>query len=1171
MQAILALIPCFCNMGSMSGGGTMRAQCHGWKQWLSCRFLGSLVWLMMAAALASAASAPMPLGTGTSADFAFVEPQFETISDPEWIDNQIVTALAQDARGLIWIGTQNGLLRYDGYRFRRFAHNIASPTSIASDFVQSLCAGKDGRLWIGSLNDGVSVFDPASEQFENFHHVPDEAGSLGAGRISALLEDANGGIWIATDQGLDYLPPQAQTPAKTFTHFRHDPARPDSLLDDKVRSLAWDKQGRLWVGSNNGLQRLMADGKRFETISSGQNVQILFVAQDGKLWLGTRLHGAAWLAVDAPGAVDVPRAVGKPHWLALDKLSHPWVLGIAQVAGGQVWLATYGGGINIVAPDDGRVLQQLRHEPTLPGSLAHDTLKPLMLDRAGWLWVGSWGAGLQRTNANNTTLRLLRHSPARPAGLSYPDIGSILELANGQLLFGSNGNGIDVFDRKKGLVGGYRKGQPGQVGMLPDATVLAVAQTRDGSVWAGTEQGGVVRQLAGSQSWEVVPGLPGQSVSKFLLGQDGVLWAGTDRGLARLQTAASGAPHFEAIPADDGKPMRATIWALAEDRQGNLWVGSSTGLWLLQAGTRGLSAMPAEPKKPDGLISDSITSLLVDKDDRLWLVTGKGLERLLHRAGKQATFEHVSAMVGYAGTSFGGNLMQDKVGRIWTSEAVIDPLTMRMTRVSRADGMDAGACWNGSYAQSRDGLMFFGCTKGVVIINPALFKPWDYAPPLVLLALKVNDRYQSPGALAMPPQAGKAPAALTLTPGKRSFALEFAALDYSDPRKNRYQYRLQGYDPDWIETDTDHRSANYGNLPPGEYTLQVRGSNRLGQWSGHELAIPIKVLPAWWQHWWFRLLAVLLLAGMAHAAYRWRLMQMRSQALAEARALRKLVSERTRDIKLAHDELALAHQHLQQTQAQLVQAEKMASLGGLVAGIAHAINTPLGTALVAISGVAKILQGLKSVADSNALSKKQLDADLSEALEYADLAQRSSSRAGDLVGSFKLVAVGADEEQSVDIDLARFLPASASLLRTQLEQQGCTLEISVPPGLYIHLVPDALQQALNPVFANVRDHAFADGRIGLLRLLARREENGDVLIELQDNGHGIAPDDLPKVFDPFFTTRSGAWGHVGLGLHVAFNHVTQRLKGSIRIASSLGQGTTVTIVLGKHFQKSPSG
>jgi ligand-binding sensor domain-containing protein len=803
-----------------------------YRQWLV--FL-LIAWLPLALLAADAGTPPaLPALSLTPArDFAYTEPEFESLRDTESIDGRSITALAQDARGLIWIGTQAGLVRYDGYRFRKFIPNAADPLSLAGYFISSLLVTKDGRLWVGTLSDGISVFDPASERFEHFRHDEKAPHSVGGGRIWALAnDDQRGGMWIANDQGLDFLP----TGSKRFVHFRHN-TDPHSLMEGRVRSLLLDKTGRLWVGGGNSLQRMNKDGKHFETVVSDKEIQTLFQAQDGKLWLGTRSHGAAWLV---PGAAS-PQA----SWLPLAQLSHPWITGIEQVESGQILLATYGGGIIMVAASDGQVMQTLRHDPALAASLVADTLGPLLQDRAGSLWVGTWGRGLQRMNTDNAVRRLLRHSPNRPNGLSRPDVRIMLELADGRLLIGNRGNGIDIFDRQRGLIGGYRADQ-GRTGALPDATIYALAQSRDGSIWAGTQLAGVVRQLAGQTAWVPVPGLPNKKVNKLFASRDGSVWAGTDRGVARwrpsgqapLSAGQENPPaRFEILMDEQGKAMETAVSALAEDGQGRIWIGTNNGLWLYEPGAKGPIRIQTEPKQADGLISDFILCLLVDSHDRLWVATDKRLERLKSLNGNHARFEHGGNRLDMVQ---GGSLLEDQQGRIWTELSVINPEKMTLPPLPFDPG-ELGAHPITSYAKTRDGLLLFGGTEGMAIIDPARFKAYEYAPPLAVTELKINGKAVAPASLVNPlinplinPLAQTRPdtqanaaASLTLTPDQRNFSIEFAALDYSEPKKNRYQYRLQGYEKDWISTDADNRSATYGNLWPGLYTLQVRGSNRL--------------------------------------------------------------------------------------------------------------------------------------------------------------------------------------------------------------------------------------------------------------------------------------------------------------------------------------------------------
>ena len=877
-----------------------------------------LCWLTGTAA--GLALPPLPgQQAGGLKEFAFAQPFFEAIGEGDMIPEGIVTALVQDSKGMLWIGTQIGLLRFDGYRFRKFLANPDEPNSLVDNHINRLWLAPDGRLWIGSATNGLSVYDPHLDRFTNFHPDHSRPDALSGQEISALTGDADGGIWVGTrEDGLNYLAPGASG----FRHFRHVAGDPASLLDDRVRSLLVDSKGQLWVGGVNGLQRLLRSKAAFEQIASdpldpaslaGQTVRTLFEAHDGKLWLGTNANGVAWLDMkqevqnqqrnqqaNQPQSQQPETVPGKlllhrpPRQDPLsERLAHSIITTIAQPEPDQIWLGQRNGGIVILHAGDGRVLQHFAHDSSVASSLALDTVTSLLHDKSGLLWIGTLGGGLQRLNLRNHAFRMLRYSPTRHDSLSHANILSVLELDNGQLLVGTDGNGIDILDRKQGLIGGYRV-QPGKPGSLADASIFSMVQTTDGTIWAGSQRNGLQRLASGSKIWQtfgLAQGLPDNRISRLLAGRDGELWVGTDRGLARWQ---AGRARFETFVGKDGSSMHSPVHALAEDRAGRLWIGTSEGLWLREPGNPALQSIVHERSRPASLAANSVSGLLFDSRGQLWVDTAQGLDRLQQWDGKQAEFEHISAKSGVPGLIFDGNMLEDKRGRIWSHRMLFDPKLRRFYPVTKADGFFIGTSWTGSYGTTRDGLLLFGGTQGLGIVAPELFEPWDYQPPVVASELKIDGVGQPLGRLL--PE-------LRLQPGQRNFVVEFAALDYSAPQKSRYAYRLQGYDRDWIQSDAEHRNAGYGNLWPGNYVLQVRGTNRNGEWSLQQLEIPIRVLPLLWQTNWFMALLLVLLCSLIALAWRWRISRMRQRARAtqsrlraEALSLQQMVQSRTADI-----------------------------------------------------------------------------------------------------------------------------------------------------------------------------------------------------------------------------------------------------------------------------------
>jgi signal transduction histidine kinase/ligand-binding sensor domain-containing protein len=861
------------------------------KPWKTCLFCA----LLFCVDGVSSAQQKQTVRT-SSFNSSLVPPQFEQVGDLESIPFNIVTAFAQGKNSLLWVGSQGGLLRYDGYRFRKFAHSADNPDSLSDNFVTALHAAPDGRIWVGSAGDGLSVFDPETERFRHFKHDIKQGASLSDGRVWAIVGDAIGGIWVATNSGLDYLP----AGKKEFKHFKHSNTNKLSLLDNRVYSLLIDRNKRLWVGTAQGLQRISADGENFDMVASeaadndslfGQEIQALFEARDGKVWLGTRKQGAAW--IDPSSSLRLHRVRSN----TLGGNVFGFVFGIAQPHENEIWLATYGGGINVVSSSDGEILYTLKHDPELKNSLAFDMLKVLFLDRSGLLWVGTWGGGLQRYNAQNSMTSVLRSSTMQTKGLSNSDVLSLFELKNRKLLFGSS-NGIDIFDRQLGLVGEFRNGGRGGVG-LPNDRFSALSQTRDGSIWAGTMINGARRLRPGSQTWETLPGLPGAQVRRFLQSADGNLWVATNNGVAVLK---EGAFQFEALTNEDGGTINSNVYALAEDDSARIWIGTENGLWMKPAQSNKLIHILHEPKIQESLGSNFVIGLLFDDRQRLWVATNKGLDRLVRIDGAIAAFDHVSNKFGQKGKNYGGNLAMDQHGRIWTEKIVLDAHESQMREFSKADMLDGDTFWFGSYAKTHDGLFLVGGRDGVTVINPEALQPWTYQAPLVMTELKINGVTASYGGVKLSilePASDDSSNSLVLRSEQRQFSIEFSALDYSAPKQNRYRYQLVGYDKTWIEVDADNRHADYGNLWPKQYSLRVQGSNRVGEWSANELIIPLQVLPAFWQTWWWYSCIALLSIGTLLGFYRLRVKALR----ATQRSLEHEVGVRTRDV-VAQSELA---------------------------------------------------------------------------------------------------------------------------------------------------------------------------------------------------------------------------------------------------------------------------
>jgi len=838
-----------------------------------------------------------------------LEPRFASVG-VGIIPRYVVPTVAQDRAGFLWIATGDGLVRYDGYRFRVQERDSPDPAARTLGWIRALLGGSDGRLWIGTEWDGLAVYDPLSERVTPCLGDRDRDGSVKP-TIRALAEDGAGGIWVGSEGGgLERVGSDCASSA----NYRHS-QQAGSLPDDRVSALLIDRRGTLWVGTWSGLSRRLPGSDHFEAVFSnhdpgaganlaGRLVQALFEASDGRLWVGTQQGELA--------IIDPVSGEGLLLEQAAETAGSSAVSSFVEVPGGPLWVGR-SSGIEVRDPRDGRFLQRLQHDPRRPAGLSGNEVTSLLLDHSGVIWVAGFGVGLQRHDSNNRSLWLRSADLQANSPFSSSDVRSLLQIDNGEIWVATHQGGVTVMDVQLRAIGALQVRSAGEaVATSPAAKqapppfrVTAMVQAGDGTVWLGTDA--ELYQFGSDGHRRQLRRLPhaGGPTTRLLAGHDGSLWVGTMDGLFRLRP---GVEQVVRVARQGGQVLYAEISAIAEGPDGDLWVGSSKGLFRVAAGERELRRVEAEAGAE--LANPSVIGLLFDRQQTLWLDTAvTGLHRMRSWDGQRASFERISQRHGVVSRPFGANLISDARGRIWTHMYVYDPASDRLHELTAADGADLGTGWFYSYARTHDGRLLFGGSRGILVVRPERFDASVYAPPLLVSELSINGQRVSAGGIL---------AGLTLAPEQRSFSLTFSALDYSDPGRLRYAYQLQGFDPDWIDSSADSRLASYSNLDPGDYVLRVRASNRSGAWSPHELAIKVRVMPAWWQSWWFQLLVLSLLVAMVNALVR---LRTRSLRLRQGE-LKRMVRERTAELET----LALA---LQRESAALEESSLTDPLTGL--------------------------------------------------------------------------------------------------------------------------------------------------------------------------------------------------------------------------------------------------
>jgi diguanylate cyclase (GGDEF)-like protein len=806
------------------------------------------------------------------------------VRDNELPNAAIPTSATQDGDGFLWIGSQNGLARWDGYHFRIYRANPGKNDALPDNFIQTLLTDARGVLWIGTSSGGLARYDREHERF-----VVYPVGPTGLSHVSvrAIADDGSGGVWVATEAGLDHV----IAGSEAIGHLRHSDDDPTSLPDNRVRGLLRDRHGTLWVGTATALARLDKGSNRFERVplpaAPGKVPSPWSFLEDtaGRIWVGTFRQGAYVIDSHTSGA----RAVQESD-AAHSTLQNEGVSAIVEVVPGQVWLGTLGQGIVAVDVASSQT-RRIRRDLTQPASLPDDSIQGMFKDRSGLIWICS-DRSISRHDPSHPAVMTVFGASSRPDSISDSDVDAILPMSDGKVWLGLGSKGIDIIDPVVGArVASLRPDPLRPQDALPKDYINAFAASDGSDVYVGTELGLYrVDRAAHAATRVTIPQRDPAAQVWALLLDNNVLWVGGFDGLWAVQLDGAKSPaHAEAV--SGLTDQRITTIARGE---GNwLWVGTKNGLNRLDLRTHAIERILPEPANPTALAAGYITSLLTDSRGRLWIATfGGGVNVLEPRAADgKPKFTRLGISRGLNNDN-ADKLLEDSKHNIWVSTddglAVIDEQTLAIRTLRRAEGLPISSYWVGSGAATAQGEMLFGGVGGLTVVRPSQLNRWTYQPSVVTTDIRIGGK-----------SVIDASAPLQIKPGANSIAVEFAALDYSAPERNRYAYRLDGFDSAWIDTEASHRVAAYTNLPPGDFTLRLRGSNRDGLWSETTMSLPIHVLPDWYQTMTFRIAVTLLAFALVAALVQGRTVYLRRSQ----RDLERQVVERTAELRESQRQL----------------------------------------------------------------------------------------------------------------------------------------------------------------------------------------------------------------------------------------------------------------------------
>jgi signal transduction histidine kinase/ligand-binding sensor domain-containing protein/DNA-binding response OmpR family regulator len=1119
--------------------------------WLAapCRLqILRLVWLcLFVALLGSAPAAGVAEGRQRAPDPPALraDAAFSQLTTEHGLSNLRITAILQDRAGFIWLGTTNGLNRYDGYSMLTYSHDPANPHSLSGSYVHALYEDRAGTLWVGTRS-GLNAFDRQSERFTRYQHDPSNPHSLSDNAVQALFEDSRGMLWVGTRRGLARFDPMR----KGFSHYRHDPADPQSLSHDGVWALAEDVRGGLWIGTFGGglnhldpasgrITRYQHDPDNPESLSNNQ-VWDLLVDRSGTLWVATLGGGLNRFDPARRSFSHYRHEPAKP-----DSLSSDMVDCLFEDASGALWVGTYGGGLSVLDAER-RSWVVLRQDPTKPQSLNNDTITHITADRSHLVWIGTAGGGANVYNPQQQAFSIYRHDPQGAATLASDKVTAVYEDATGALWVGTRDRGLSRLDRRSRQVRHYPP-DPKDPGALGHPLISAIQSDPTGALWIGT-YGGVYRLDPARNTFTAYrhnaddpQSLSNNTVTALHLDRSGTLWVGTDDGLNRYNRETDTFTTYRHDAADPQSLSDEGVWALAEDRRGNLWIGTfGGGLNRLNPATGEITQYRHDPQRPESLGDDDISDLHVDRDGVLWIGTySSGLDRFDETSG---TFVHYRERDGLLSDKIVSIIEDDEAGdraagNLWLATgrgiAKLDRDRRTFHAYGPVDGLPLTEYTRGHLA-APGGELLIGSETGLIAFDPATVQNDSYLPPVVFTNFLLSNKPVPIGDGSPLQQAIDQTNTIRLTYADRVISFEFAALSFRAPHQNLYRYRLEGFDPEWIEVDATRRLVTYTNLDPGSYVFRVSGANADGVWNEAGRAITLIITPPWWATWWFRSLAVLLVVMSATMLYLWRVGSLQAQR----RRLEQLVEARTAELAAAKNQAEAANQ-----------AKSL-----FLATMSHELRTPLSV----------ILGFTQLMARSRGLPAGQ----------HGHLAaiQRNGEHLLELINSIldlAKVEAGRATLDETTVDLALLIDDLEPLFRQPAADKGLLLCIERDPSVPRYVRADAIK--LRQLLFNLLGNAVKFTETGSVTLRVGRvdedsrpaaEDRSAIVFEIEDTGPGIAPEEQERIFEAFAQAGVGAQRREGTGLGLAISQQFVRLMGgTLGVASSPGHGSRFIVRL----------
>ncbi len=1064
---------------------------------------------------------------------------FSHLSIKDGLSQNTVNDILQDFKGFIWIGTNDGLNRYNGYEFEIFKHSFADSNTLSHNKIYSLLEDRQQRLWVGTRK-GLNLFDRQKDRFVRMNPMGSTV-ELANAFIRTLYKDSKGRIWVGT-----YGEGMFMFDGATFTACKIEPWKDRSEEFkaglENVTSFVEDEFGGLWIGTlKNGLIYYNPETGEYRFFPFYRDKEITevhgkTVYQDntGRIWVCTEGEGLFLFDRVTTNFKHYPAGLGK------NQLSHPIVKDIYEDDEGLLWLATDGGGLNIFDPEN-EIFKYYKYDQSNNKGLNTNALYSIFSDRQDIIWIGTFGDGLNVYDPNKKAFKHYTTGLKPGTGLSHKSVLCFQECENGNIWIGTDGGGLNYFNPKTGSFKAYLH-QPNNPGSISSNHVTSLLLDNENRLWIGTFAGGLNYFRAENETFRVYRNEPENENSLinnnvWVMHQDSRdrIWVGTLGGLELFDPGSGAFVHISNLPQNVDQNLNR-VTEIAEDHEGTIWIGGA-GLWDIKDDLKIKRFRPGSEKQ-FSITEYDARVIYEDSTHDLWVGTeGGGLLKINPEKKSVRQYAPADGLPNEAVH----NILEDDEGRLWISTNLgisrFDPVKEVFQNYDEEDGLQSNQFAYSAALKSMNGFMYFGGINGFNVFHPDSIIENPYIPPVILTDFTVSNKKVSIGTEDSPlsshiSEAGE----ITLTHDQSVFTFEFTALNFTSSEKNQYRYIMEGFESEWNEVSTK-RTATYTNLDPGDYTFRVQASNNDGIWNEQGTSVQLHVLPPFWQ------------TDLAYVLY----------ALIIILTLlffRQFIITRA---QLKND---LKIKELEKTKIEEVNQMKLA----FFTNISHEFRTPL---TLIISPLEKML------------SERKLDKANQKMLQ---IIYRNAERLRRLINQlidFRRIEKGTMDLKVSRGDLVRYLKD----IKTAFDEYARKKKVKYVFYSNVKELETWFDQdKLEKIFFNLLSNAFKytpeRGKIFFwIHAFSGAKDDppgySDVEIRIRDTGIGISKDQVNKIFDRFYQVgqatkqedREGQGAGIGLSLT---KDLVELHHGSITVESIVGRGSEfiVKIPLGKeHFKE----